>query len=90
MFDESEYLSVMNQRQSKFSREILEEKTKVYNEYLSFMKSSLSTNEEILLKLDKLIIEISRLDSFEPGDIDNMPCMQEIDSLIKQTKLYKQ
>lgn len=90
VFDESEYLSVMNQRQSKFSREILEEKTKVYNEYLSFMKSSLSTNEEILLKLDKLIIEISRLDSFEPGDIDNMPCMQEIDSLIKQTKLYKQ
>lgn len=90
VFDESEYLSVMNQRQSKFSREILEKKTKVYNEYLSFMKSSLSTNEEILLKLDKLIIEISRLDSFEPGDIDNMPCMQEIDSLIKQTKLYKQ
>jgi len=90
VFDESEYLSVMNQRRSKFSREILQEKTNVYNEYLTFMKSSLSTNEEILLKLDKLIIEISRLDSFEPGDIDNMPCMQEIDSLIKQTKFYKQ
>jgi hypothetical protein len=43
-----------------------------------------------LLKLDKLLLEISRLDSLEPGDIENMACMQEIDSLIKQTKYYKQ
>lgn len=90
VFDESEYKSVMSQNSSKFSNELLQEKRKVYNEYLSFMKSSLGTNEEILLKLDKLLLEISRLDSFEPGDIDNMPCMQEIDSLIKQTKYYKQ
>ncbi|MNI88070.1 hypothetical protein D3C73_1453300 [compost metagenome] len=61
----------------------------MYSEYLTFIKSSLATNEEIMLKLDKLLLEISRLDSFEPGDIENMPCMQEIDSLIKQTKLYK-
>jgi hypothetical protein len=90
VFDESEFESVMSQRPTKFSRELLQEKTNVYNEYLSFMKSSLGTNEEILLKLDKLLLEISRLDSFEPGDIENMPCMQEIDSLIKQTKFYKQ
>ncbi|MEC0242598.1 hypothetical protein P4H66_22555 [Paenibacillus dokdonensis] len=90
VFDESEYLSVMSQKSTKFSKELLQEKRNVYNDYLSFMKSSLDTNEEILLKLDKLLLEISRLDSFEPGDIDNMPCMQEIDSLIKQTKYYKQ
>ncbi|MWV42850.1 hypothetical protein GRF59_04345 [Paenibacillus sp. HJL G12] len=90
IFDESEFLIVMNQKPTKFSRELLQEKTNVYNEFLSFMRGSLSTNEEILLKLDKLLVEISRLDSFEPGDIDNMPCMQEIDSLIKQTKYYKQ
>ncbi|GIP26738.1 hypothetical protein J23TS9_18680 [Paenibacillus sp. J23TS9] len=90
VFDESEYLSVMSQKSTKFSKELLQEKRNVYNDYLSFMKSSLDTNEEILLKLDKLLLEISRLDSLEPGDIDNMPCMQEIDSLIKQTKFYKQ
>ncbi len=90
VFDESEFESVMNNKSTRFSRELLQEKTNVYNEYLSFMKSSLGSNEEILLKLDKLLLEISRLDSFEPGDIENMPCMQEIDSLIKQTKYYKQ
>jgi hypothetical protein len=90
VFDESEFEMVRSQKPTKFSPELLQEKTNVYNEYLSFVKNSLGTNEEILLKLDKLLLEISRLDSFEPGDIENMPCMQEIDSLIKQTKFYKQ
>lgn len=90
VFDESEFDSVMNKKSTKFSVKLLQEKTLVYNEYLSFVNGSLGTNEEILLKLDKLLLEISRLDSFELGDIDNMPCMQEIDTLIKQTKYYKQ
>jgi hypothetical protein len=90
VFDESEFESVMNKKSTPFSPELLQEKTNVYNEYLAFVKGSLGTNEEILLKLDKLLLEISRLDSFELGDIENMPCMQEIDSLIKQTKYYKQ
>ncbi len=90
VFDESEYKNVMNQKSNKFSSKLQQEKFNLYNEYITFMKSSLGTNEEILLKLDKLLLEISRLDSFEPGDIDQMPCMQEIDTLIKQTKLYKQ
>jgi hypothetical protein len=90
VFDESEFERIRSQKPTQFSRELLEEKKNVYNDYLSFVKSSLGTNEEILLKLDKLLLEISRLDSVEPGDIENMPCMQEIDSLIKQTKYYKQ
>ncbi|MFX3634761.1 MAG: hypothetical protein ACE3L7_23250 [Candidatus Pristimantibacillus sp.] len=90
VFDESEYERVMKRQSTSFSQELLQEKTLLYNEYLSFIKSSIGTNEEILLKLDKLLLEISRLDSFELGDIDNMPCMQEIDLLIKQTKYYKQ
>jgi hypothetical protein len=89
-FDESEFESVTNKKSTPFSQELLQEKTNMYNEYLTFVKGSLGTNEEILLKLDKLLLEISRLDSFEPGDIENMPCMQEIDLLIKQTKYYKQ
>lgn len=57
---------------------------------MSFVKTALHINEEILLKLDKLLLEISRLDSWEIGDIGQMPGMQEIDALIKQTQFYKQ
>lgn len=89
-FDESEFKRLSSRKAASFSQKLLEEKANVYNDYLAFVKSSVGTNEEILLKLDKLLLEISRLDSLEPGDIDDMPCMQEIDSLIKQTKLYRQ
>lgn len=90
VFDEKEYESVISRKSSQLSPKILQERTAVYNEYMAFIKDSLATNEEILLKLDKLILEISRLDSLELRDIEAMPCMQEIDSLIKQTKYYKQ
>ncbi|WP_079914764.1 hypothetical protein [Paenibacillus sp. 32352] len=90
VFDESEYESVIHPRSTQLSPKIIQERAMVYNEYMTFIKDSLATNEEILLKLDKLILEISRLNSLEPADIEAMACMQEIDSLIKQTKYYKQ
>jgi len=90
VYDESEFERIRNQKPTRFSPEIYQEKMNLYNEFLSFMKESLGTNEEILIKLDKLLLEISRLDSFDAGDFDSMPCIQEIDSLIKQTKYYKQ
>lgn len=88
-FDEKEYKSIMGKDSSRYSKKILQEKTLLYNEYLSFVKNSININEEILLNLDKLLLEISRLDSFEIEDLNNLNCMQEIDSLIKQTKYYK-
>lgn len=88
-FDESEFKSLNGSKASQLPPELLHERKQIYNEYLTFTKNSLATNEEILLKLDKLLLEISRLDSFEAGDIEKMPCMQEIDLLINQTKYYK-
>ncbi|TJY43861.1 hypothetical protein E5161_00155 [Cohnella pontilimi] len=90
IFDENEYKRVMGHQPAKYSAAVLEEKTILYNEFMTFIRSSLDTNEEILLKLEKLLVEISRLDSLEPGDIENMTGMREIDALIKQTKFYKQ
>ncbi|GAB1157736.1 hypothetical protein YWY31_37610 [Paenibacillus illinoisensis] len=90
VFDEAEYAALMKSKSSKIPPKLVQEKTKVYNDYLSYVKDSLHTNEEILLKLDQLLLEISRLDSFEAGDIEQMPCMQDIDQLIKHTKLYRQ
>jgi len=90
VFDEAEYERVMTRKSSRYSPKLLQEKTALYNDYMSYIKNALGTNEEIMLQLDKLLLEISRLDSFEPGDIERMPAMQEIDSLIKQTKYYKQ
>jgi RNA processing factor Prp31 len=89
VFDESEFERVIHRKSSSISTELLQKKAKVYNDYLSSMKSSLSNNEEILLKFDQLLLEISSLDNIEPGDIEQLSCMQELDALIKQTKYYK-
>ncbi|NMO95057.1 hypothetical protein HII30_04555 [Paenibacillus lemnae] len=89
LFDEADYNSIQKQGKSSLPQRIIQEKQAVYDEFFSFISGSLATNEEILLKLDKLLVEISRLDSFDPAEIENMQCMQEIDSLIKQTKFYR-
>ncbi|CAN7751647.1 hypothetical protein [Paenibacillus sp. LjRoot56] len=90
VFDEEEFQSISKQNTSQLSPELLQEKRTVYKAHMSFVKSALHINEEILLKLDRLLLEISRLDSLEIGDIGQMPGMQEIDALIKQTQFYKQ
>ncbi|MEK0314713.1 hypothetical protein [Cohnella sp. 56] len=89
VFDEAEYERVMTRKSARYSPKLLQEKTDFYNDYLSYIKHAIGTNEEMLLQLDKLLLEISRLDSIEPGEIEQMPAMVEIDSLIKQTKYYK-
>ncbi|REK74275.1 hypothetical protein [Paenibacillus paeoniae] len=93
VFDEKEYASFTAGQQKKhgaFSSRLVEEKAALYQEYLAYMSGYLGVNEEILLKLDKLMLEISLLGSTDYRDVDEMPCMKEIDQLIKQTKYYKQ
>ena len=67
----------------------MEEKFKVYNEYIRFVKEATEDNEQILLKLDKLLLEISGLNCIESGELEQMAGMIEIDNLIKQAKYYK-
>ena len=66
-----------------------EEKMAIYNEYISFVNNATQTNEEILLKLDKMLLEISRYNSLEDGDIQKLSAIVEMDELIKNANLYK-
>lgn len=89
-FDEEDYNFIKKQRNSgAFSEEIMEEKFNVYNEYIRFVKEATEDNEQILLKLDKLLLEISGLNCIESGELEQMAGMIEIDNLIKQAKYYK-
>jgi hypothetical protein len=89
-FDEEDYNFIRKKQESgAFSQQFMEEKLKVYNEYITFVKSATEDNEQILLKLDKLLLEISGLNSVESGQLEQMAGMIEIDNLIKQAKCYK-
>ncbi|HET8685431.1 MAG TPA: hypothetical protein VFM18_02060 [Methanosarcina sp.] len=89
-FDEEDYnFTRKKYEEGAFSQELMEEKLKVFNEYINFVKAATEDNEQILLKLDKLLLEISGLKTIESGQLEKMPGMIEIDNLIKQTKYYK-
>ncbi|AKG36433.1 hypothetical protein VK70_19345 [Paenibacillus durus ATCC 35681] len=91
VFDASEVSAFTSeQKPTQLSNKLVQEKTALHNEYLTSITGYLGANEEILLKLDKLLLEISQLDSTDYQNIEDMPGMQEMDALIKQTKFYKQ
>ncbi|WP_230873679.1 hypothetical protein [Paenibacillus woosongensis] len=90
VFNASEFPIFTGQQTARqFSEKIVQQKTKLYHEYLNYVTGYLEANEEILLKLDKLLLEISLLGSTDYREIEEMPCMKEIDALINQTKYYK-
>ena len=86
-FDVAEYEAM----QKKIARghEFSQEKMDIYNEYIDFVNTATHTNEEILLKLDRMLLEISRYNSLENGDVQKLPAMVEMDELIKNANLYK-
>ncbi len=89
-FDEEDYERMHNLfAQKKFSTEIITSKMNIYNEYISFVKNAIEDNEEILLNLDALLLEISKFDTLEIGEIDNMKEIKEMDELIRKSRYYR-
>jgi len=85
-FDMEEYETI---QKKGFYGEFSQEKMNIYNEYIDFVNNATKTNEDILLKLDKMLLEISRYNSLEDGDIQKLPAIVEMDELIKNANLYK-
>lgn len=89
-FDEEDYERINNNNgRKRFSTNFIASKLSIYNEYISFVKNAIEDNEEIILKLDALLLEISKFDSLEAGEIDNMNEIKEIDELIRKAKYYQ-
>ncbi|WP_438432656.1 hypothetical protein [Gorillibacterium sp. sgz500922] len=89
-FDETEMERLSASAGSKrYSGKLLQEKAALFQEYLTHISGYGNANEEILLKLDRLILELSKLDGADYAGLEEMPGMVEIDALIQQTKHYK-
>ena len=86
-FDVEEYEAF--QKRGFPKNEVSEEKMQIYNEYLDFVKNATATNEDILLKLDKMLFEVSRYNSLENGEVKELPALAEMDEIIKNANLYK-
>ena len=86
-FDIEEYEAM---QKKNFRDDLLsQEKMKIYNDYIDFVNNATLSNENILLKLDKMLLEISKYNSLEDGDAEKLPAILEMDELIKNANLYK-
>lgn len=86
-FDVEEYERILKNNINR--QTIPQEKIDIYNKYIQFVNDSTNINEEIILKLDKMILEISNYNTIDGGDIRKMPAIIEMDELIKNANLYK-
>ena len=90
IFDQQEYDKIYKDiRHRKINNNIINEKKNMYEQYVSFVRESTEDNEQILLKLDKVLLELSKFNSLEDGELENMNAMKDIDDLITKIKLYK-
>lgn len=87
-FDEDEYNELIKGK-SRLSKDIAAQKLAIYKEYIDFVEKAVQDNDEILLRLDKLLLEISKFNSINAGELENMEAMKELDSLITDTKWYR-
>ncbi len=86
-FDMDEYENM--QRPGFQEDEFAQERMSIFREYIDFVNNAVKVNEDILLKLDRLLLEISRYNSLEDGDVQKLPAMMEMDELIKNANQYK-
>ena len=88
-FDEKDYNRFLRGTERKFSNEFAQTKMRIYNEYISFVKRAIEDNEQIILKLDKILLELTKFNSLEGVKIEDMSTMKEIDDLINKIKFYE-
>ena len=86
-FDEEEYEDTL--KTDSAAGRLNDTRRAILREYTSFVSQVVEDNEEILLRLDRLILEVSKLSDIHGGDVDTLPAMREIDELISDTKWYK-
>lgn len=83
VFDEEGYNDIFRRHQE------YTDAIKLYQQHFDYVKERLDENEQILARLDKLLLEVNNLNDTKTP-IDQLPAMQEISELIDQTKLYRQ
>jgi hypothetical protein len=84
-FDEDEYAESLNNQDSLLSRE----RRVIFDEYAGMVRNAVENNEELLLRIDKLTLELSRLNGEELERVLELDAVKEIDSLISDAKWYK-
>lgn len=89
IFDTKDYLKISG-KNSDLSLSAKQERLHIYTEHINYVKKLVDANENIISKMDKLLLELTKLDDFSEESLNNNPAINELNDLIEQTKFYKQ
>ena|GEM_PF-2300902 len=68
---------------------VVQERERLKHEYIQNIRNYIGLNEEIILKLDRLLLEMIKLETVDLSSVESLTCLQEIDKLIQHTKYYR-
>jgi hypothetical protein len=88
-FDEDEYEQMFKNPASLSSMANNRERFQLYKDHLKIVGSSVTFIDGILLKIDKLQFETTKLKTIDFNDIENLESVKDIDHLISTMKYYK-
>jgi hypothetical protein len=89
-FDEDEYEQTFKNPASLSSTAVNNrERFQLYKDHIKFVDSSVSFIDGILLKMDKLQFETTKLKTIDYNNIENLESVKDIDHLISTMKYYK-
>ncbi|MDR1424231.1 MAG: hypothetical protein LBI92_06500 [Azoarcus sp.] len=67
--------------------QVVKEKMALYQSALAYVEQGVQSNEKVLLQLDRLQEELASLS--DAGNVENLAAMREIETLIADTKWYR-
>ncbi|MDR2340203.1 MAG: hypothetical protein LBF40_08770 [Deltaproteobacteria bacterium] len=86
-FDEEEYENMLTDK--NVSRKNYLERKGIYDDYRAYVTRAKETGDDILIKIDRLQLEVSKLSADDPKAAENLESVKEIDKLISEVKWYK-
>ena len=89
IFDTKDYLNI-SRSSTGMSVAAKKERMRIYTEHIDYVHKLVDSNENIISKLDGLLLELTKLDDFSEESLNNNPAINELTALIDQTKFYKQ
>ena len=89
IFDTKDYLNI-SRSSTGMSVSAKKERMRIYTEHIEYVHKIVDSNENIISKLDGLLLELTKLDDFSEESLNNNPAINELTALIDQTKYYKQ
>lgn len=87
LFDEQDYVRLQKDIKSNMLKETMIAKSEFFRKYIQSIDKSIDYNEELLLRLDELLMSLGNLKNINRAEIDNLSALQEIKQLINEAAI---